>query len=216
MKRYILFFGLVLFLSFQVFAQDSVMKMPRHRNEGSFWHRMTVGGYLSLQFGSITAISVSPEVSIRIVNQLYGGLGFTYQYVNFKDYFWDNKNKSYLDFRSNVYGGRIFFRYYLRSLFDNFLGNFFAHAEYEYLNYTSPYTPVAYGDPAGTIWDPGGGQYKPGKQSVGINSLFVGGGYSQPIAGRVYLDLLLLFNLNESYNSPYSNPVFRMGVGVGL
>jgi hypothetical protein len=199
-----------------VFSQDSIRRVPMHSNANSFWHRMIVGGYLSLQFGSITAVTVSPEVSIRIVNQLYGGLGFTYQYVSFKDYFWDNKNNNYLDFRSNVYGGRIFFRYYLRSLFDNFLGNFFAHAEYEYLYYTQPYTPVVPGDPAGTISDPNGVQYKPGRQSIDVNSLFVGGGYSQPIAGRAYLDLLLLFNLNESYNSPYSNPIFRIGFGIGL
>jgi hypothetical protein len=55
-----------------------------------------------------------------------------------------------------------------------------------------------------------------GKEKVEINSLFVGGGYRQPISNRVAMDLLILFNLNDSYNSPYSNPIFRLGVGVGL
>jgi hypothetical protein len=58
--------------------------------------------------------------------------------------------------------------------------------------------------------------YIPGKDIVEFNSIFVGGGYRQPIGNRVSMDLLILFNLNDSYNSPYSNPIFRLGVGVGL
>jgi hypothetical protein len=56
----------------------------------------------------------------------------------------------------------------------------------------------------------------PGSQMIELNSIFVGGGYRQPVSNRVAIDLLILFNLNDSYNSPYSNPIFRLGVGVGL
>jgi hypothetical protein len=56
----------------------------------------------------------------------------------------------------------------------------------------------------------------PGRSIVEVNSFFVGGGYRQPVSNRVAIDFLLLFNLNDSYNSPYSNPIFRLGVGVGL
>jgi hypothetical protein len=92
------------------------------------------------------------------------------------------------------------------------LGNLFAHIEYEYLYYTRPYSNAV----GGHIYDPYGNTYVQGNQVVEVNSIFVGGGYHQPIASRVSMDFMVLFNLNDSYNSPYSNPIFRLGVGVGL
>jgi hypothetical protein len=178
----------------------------------NFWKRVSVGGYLSLQIGNVTGIVISPEASVRLVDQLYGGLGFSYQYYWYKNYYWDKNNPSLkYNYSSSVYGGRIFLRYYLRSIFDNFLGNLFAHAEYEYLYYTIPYVV----DPYGKITD-GFQTYSKGRQGIDINSIFVGGGYAQPLGSRAYLDIMVLFNLNDTYNSPYTNPVFRIGFGVGL
>jgi hypothetical protein len=177
-----------------------------------FWNRVSVGGNLGLQFGTVTAIDVSPEVMIRVVDQFHLGVGFSYDYLQTKDYFWDDTNQKWLDFKANVYGGRFFARYYLRSLFNNFLGNFFAHAEYEYLYYSRPFIQ----DPNGTIVDPYGYTYRQGKDVMEISSLFVGVGYEQPISQRAFIDLLILYNLNETYNSPYSNPIFRLGFGFRL
>ena len=135
-----------------------------------------------------------------------------YQYYNYKDYYWNSDNGDYLGYKSSVYGGALYLRYYLNSLFDNFLGNLFAHVEYEYQYYVRPYTNTI----GGYIYDPYGNAYVPGNEVIEINSIFVGGGYRQPLGGRVAMDFLILFNLNDSYNSPYSNPIFRLGVGVGL
>jgi hypothetical protein len=44
----------------------------------------------------------------------------------------------------------------------------------------------------------------------------VGAGYSQPLGEHMFLDLLILFNINETYNSPYTNPLFRLGFGYGF
>ena len=173
---------------------------------------MAVGGNLGFQFGTVTGIMISPEVRIRTFDQLYVGLGFTYQYFMYRDYYWDRDNNQYLDFSSNVYGGRLYLRYYLRSIFNSWVGNLFAHAEYEYMAYIQPY----HLDDNGRIYDPGGWRYSPGSVIVSYNSLLVGAGYSQPIGGRVFMDLLILFNLNDTYYSLYSNPVFRIGVGVAL
>ena len=189
------------------FAQE-----PKKKGSGEFWHRVSVGGSLGLQLGDVTGIVVSPDVKVRIVSQFYGGLGFTYQYIRYKDYYYDTKAADYVDFRSNAYGGRVFLRYYLRDLFDNFLGNIFAHAEYEYIDFVQP---LSY-DPAGSVIDPYNNKFSPKSEHLAINSLFVGAGYSQPLGGRAFLDLLVLFNLNDTYNSPYSNPVIRIGFGVGL
>jgi len=202
-------------VSFTAKSQDSlnifhpVKHVPPKDN---FWRRMAVGGNVGFQFGTVTGIMLSPEVRVRTVDQLYVGLGFTYQYFLYRDYYWDDVNKNYLDFSSNVYGGRIYLRYYLRSIFSNWLGNIFAHAEYEYLAYVEPY----HYDPLGRIYDPYNNRLSPGNTTISYNSVLVGAGYSQPIGGRVFMDVILLFNLNNSYYSPYSNPVFRIGVGVGL
>jgi len=212
--RISLFFALTL-SGHLAFSQDSANIFHPSKPaipKDNFWKRISVGGNLGFQFGTVTGIMVSPEVRIRTFDQLYVGIGFTYQYFMYRDYYWDNLNKQFLDFSSNVYGGRIYLRYYLRSIFNNWLGNLFAHAEYEYMTYQQPFQP----DPRGYIFDPGGWPYLPGKNIVFYNSVLVGAGYSQPIGGRVFMDMLILFNLNDTYYSFYSNPVFRIGVGVGL
>jgi len=177
-----------------------------------FLERISIGGNFGLQFGTVTAIDVSPEIMIRVVDQFHLGVGFSYDYLKTKNYFWDDSNQQYLDYKANVYGGRIFARYYLRSIFDNFLGNFFTHAEYEYLYYTRPYIS----DPLGTIIDPFGYTYKKGTDILEINSLFVGVGYEQPFSKRAFIDIMILYNMNETYDSPYTNPVFRLGFGYRL
>ena len=206
-RKRILLFSLIILFSHVSFGQES-QKQKKH----DFWQRVSVGGNLGLQFGTVTAINISPEVMLRVVDQFHLGVGFSYDYLQSKKYFWDDPNQQYLDFKANVYGGRVFARYYLRSLFDNFVGNLFAHAEYEYLYYTRPFKL----DPSGTIYDPFGYTYNRGKDFLEINSLFVGVGYEQPFTERAFMDILILYNINDTYTSPYSNPVFRLGFGFRL
>ncbi|WP_209329868.1 hypothetical protein [Lunatimonas salinarum] len=79
--------------------------------------RMYFGGNLSLQFGTITFIDVSPLAGVMITEKYSAGVGATYQYFNDR----------FFNYNSNIYGGRIFNRY-------NVLPRIFAHAEYETLN----------------------------------------------------------------------------------
>jgi hypothetical protein len=209
-QKYCLIFTFILILSNLSLLSSGQESQVNKKKD--FWNRVSVGGNFGLQFGTVTAIDVSPEVMIRVVDQLHLGVGFSYDYLKTKDYFWDDSNQNWLDFKANVYGGRFFARYYLRSIFDNFLGNFFAHAEYEYLYYTRPFKP----DPYGTIIDPYGYSYKRGTDVMEISSLFVGVGYEQPISKQAFIDLVVLYNLNETYDSPYSNPIFRLGFGIRL
>jgi len=206
-RKPILILSLIILLSQLSFGQESQKK-----KNNDFWQRVSIGGNLGFAFGTTTAINISPEAAIRAVDQLYLGVGFSYNYVRAKNYYWDNQNQQYLDFETSVYGGRVFARYYLRSLLDNAFGNIFAHVEYEYQYYTRPYTQ----DPQGTIFDPYGYPYKQGKDILEINNLYLGGGYEQPLTNRAYLDILILYNVNETYQSPYSNPVFRLGFGYRL
>ncbi len=207
--------AILLFSLFSAVAlsQDSIPSLnAKPRNPANFWRRVTVGGNLGFQFGSVTGITISPEVRIRTIDQLHVGFRFTYQYIYDKTYFWNKTNGDYLAYKSNVFGGSIYLRFYLSSFFENFLGNLFAHIEYEYLVYQRPYVQSS----TGNIQGADGNLYMPGNEVIRFNSFFVGGGFRQPISNRVAMDFLLLFNINDTYNSPYSNPIFRLGVGVGL
>lgn len=88
---------------------------------------------------------------------------------------------------SNIYGGRVFAQHTIWK-------NIFAHAEYEVLN----------GD-----WGYGVGRYN-------ISSVLVGGGFRQSLFGNTYANLTILVNLNNTYDSPYTNPIIRGGIMVGL
>jgi len=95
-----------------------------------------------------------------------------------------------LDLKTNVWGGSIFSRYYI-------FESVFAHVEYETLLYN--------------IHSPG---YPETKQQ--FNSFFVGGGYNQRIGENSGMYIMVLWNLNDTPDSPYVNPIIRVGFNVGL
>lgn len=161
----------------------------------SYGSKFFLGGNLGLQFGSVTLIDVSPLVGYRLTEQIDIGVGATYKYYNNKDYLL--YYNQYYGVESNIYGGSIFGRYHINE-------NFFIHAEFEYLSYNfNDY--IVY--PTSL--------YKTNK-SIEIESIFVGGGYRQEVGGNLYMTAMLLYNLNETRYSPYSNPVIRIGFTYGL
>jgi hypothetical protein len=91
---------------------------------------------------------------------------------------------------TNVWGGSVFSRY-------DIFQNIFAHIEYESLFYNT-------------------------KVSGGLSemqqyySFLVGGGYQQQITGNSGMYLLVLWNLNDTPDSPYNNPIIRVGFNIGL
>ncbi|MBA3970669.1 MAG: hypothetical protein H0X46_00710 [Bacteroidetes bacterium] len=97
------------------------------------------------------------------------------------------KDKFY-DFETNVYGGRVFGRY-------SFTESLFGHVEYEYLNLEA---------------------FDFNRRRVDVGSLMAGGGYIQKISDRAGIVAMVLYNFTESAYTPYSNPIFRIGIMVGL
>ncbi len=92
------------------------------------------------------------------------------------------------EFNTNIFGGGIFSRY-------NFTEYLFAHGEIEYLNFDME-------DNYNGIIE---------NRNIGVTSIFVGGGIKQSFA-----TIMLLYNLNETVNSPYTNPIIRIGFTFGL
>lgn len=115
------------------------------------------------------------------------GIGLSPTY---KYYSYKNSYYSSSRLENNVYGGSIFARYMI-------FENIFAHAEYESLFYNIKVT----GYPTDMR------QY---------NSVLVGGGYRQQIGSNAAMNLMVLWNLNDTPDSPYTNPVIRVGFTVGM
>lgn len=165
-------------------------------NKGRFTDKIFFGGSLGLQFGTVTMIDVSPVVGYRITEKFETGIGLTYKYYKYKDYFIDNYTGIGYDLKSNILGGSVFARYHI-------LENVFAHIEFESLRYQ-------YDNYYST-----GVSIQSEQLVANINSVFVGAGYRQRISQGSYFFIMALWNLTEDAMSPYSNPVLRMGMVFG-
>jgi len=187
----IILFNLITISSFAQAIEDPPV------NDLKFSERLVFGGGFGLQFGNVTLVDLSPTIGYRLSDQLTLGTGLSYKYNRVKDYTQDLNTGKWYGYKSNVFGGSIWGRYYV-------LQNIFAHAEIEQLQIDYNYTSVNYSTPTDI------------KNSIGVTSVLVGGGYRQPIGGRVFFNILILFNLNETDFSPYNNPIIRAGVSVGM
>ena len=100
------------------------------------------------------------------------------------------KDKFY-NFQTDIYGGSIYSQYY-------FLNSFVAHGEIEVLNLDA-YNPIS-------------------ETSIrkNITSVLVGGGLKFEAGRNTFITILGLWNLNETPESPYTNPIIRVGLVVGI
>ena len=183
---------LILFVCFSTaYSQETYKNKPDKR--------FFIGGNLGLQLGSITYIDVSPLVGYKFTENFAGGIGLSYQY--FKN---NNHSFNYAINETNIYGGRIFARYYFNT--DNFLENIFLHTEFEVLNLDAITNYSSYF----TI------NVNPEINRVNVPAFFVGAGLRQPISGNSYITIIVLWDLIEDEYSPYVNPVIRVGADFGI
>ena len=93
-------------------------------------------------------------------------------------------------FSTHNYGGGFYTTY---DLFRGLL----LHAENEWLSYEKVYFNLE-------------------RERALVHSVFVGGGLRQYLSGSSYASIIILYNLNETIDSPYENPLFRIGFGFGF
>ncbi len=174
-QRIVKYLVLVLFVLFNYAAigQGGIQK-KRQLSDKIFF-----GGGLGMQFGSVTAINISPIVGYTPVDNLYFGLKGKYEYYKYSNY----------NTGTSIYGGSLFGMY-------SFFEAVAVYAEYEVLSleslYFDPLQMQGHGD---RFW---------------LQSPLVGGGYIQSLGGRSKLMLMILWNLNETYGTYYSNPIIRV------
>lgn len=156
--------------------------------------RFFFGGNFGLQVGSITNIEVSPIAGYRVFPWFSVAAGPKYQLYG--------ENYAGFKFNTHIYGGRTFARIMIIGDIDKFIpigfhGGLFGHTEYEVLSLERQYFDLSGGD--GRFW---------------LHSVLVGGGLNQPLSDRASVNIMLLWNLNESSNtlSLYNNPILKFGI----
>ena len=194
MKNKILIIVLFNLISVSLFAQTEDNPSVK---DLQFNQRLVYGGGFGMQFGNVTLLDLSPTIGYRVSDQLTLGTGISYKYNSIKEYTFDQNSGRWYDYNSNIYGGSFWGRYYI-------LKNIFAHAEIEQLRINYNYTSISTSVPTNV------------KDGVDVTSTLVGGGYRQPIGNRIFFNILVLFNLNQSDFSPYNNPIIRAGISVGM
>lgn len=165
--------------------------------------RIFVGGFLGLQFGSFTAINVNLHGGYRLTNRLSAGIGGMYQYSNDR---WFNQSVV-----SHVYGGSVFARF--RVVYQAFI-----HAEHEWLSVQSR-AYLGSGMPgSGSQGIPAQpGEFDPENRPRSTERNFLlGPGYAFRVGPRVTLNILALYNFNQSSAVYFDNPFFRAGVDISL
>lgn len=180
-----------------LFLTPIVSSAQRTDDEGQ--KRWFVGGNIGLQFGYVTLIDVSPIIGYMVTERLAVGIGATYKYYRIRDFFYDSYQGRWQHLQSHIYGGPLFARFFISR-------QFFAHSEYEFLRFRNE---IYVQNAAAQRYD---------KQYVNVNvqSMFIGGGYRQFFGKASAFEIMLLWNLNETPDTPYSNPVIRMGFSIGL
>jgi hypothetical protein len=162
-----------------------------------FWDRIYFGGNFGLAFGTITQIDISPIAGYRITPRFSAGVGGTYQYYKEEIKYVHGTYK----WETSIYGGKVFGTYVLLDEKNTFLpfnlGSIILQSECEILNVeTYRLNQAGYYINAGREW---------------ICNILAGGGIRQRIGERSSIDLMILWNLNDTPFSPYSNPVIRLG-----
>lgn len=189
---------LFLFIINQCFAQENNEedKNINHEEESHlFW-----GGSLWLGLGSYTYVDVNAVFGLQITERLSLGLSGKYQYYN-------DKRSIAGNFETSVYGGSVFSQFAVIKDFRNLIkvkghSGIIVHVEYEFLN--TEYNYIYFNDPAinyDRYW---------------LHNLLIGGGYFQQIGRGTKSYIILLWNVNETADNPYTYPLLRIGFTIAI
>jgi len=153
---------------------------------------------LWLSFGTTTHIELAPMVGYHVLDRLAVGLGPHYMYQS-------QKATPYIPYayQTHSYGLKGFARFSLITNAEQWLpiklfSELFVHAEYEGLSLEKQYYVAPYTDDGRFIY----------------RGLLLGGGLSQRVGIYSTVSFTILWDINESSISPYSNPVFRVGFNI--
>jgi len=198
--RTILLINLLVFISFSIIsgqnAKEEQFPYDKKAREDTppFKERLFFGGNFGLQFGTITDIQVSPVIGYWLLPRLNFAVGPDYRY--YKDQF----------DRTTIYGGKGYLQFVVIQDINKVIPmgvhtGIFLHLEDELLSLKS-----AFWKPAPSY--PSIPPYK--SDRFYLNTALAGVGISQQIGRRSSLNFIVLWALNDSGYSIYSNPEIRI------
>ena len=183
LKKIICMFLIIVSVSFSViYGQKSKEEPP------PFKERLFFGGSLGLQFGTITDIEISPIVGLWVLPRVAIAAGPNYRFYKSKlSNVW-----------TDIYGGRFYTELVVIQDINSIIPvgihtGIFLHIEDEFLSLQSSFwknPPYA----SNRFW---------------VNTILAGAGISQQMGRRSALNIMVLWALNESLYSLYSNPEIR-------
>lgn len=149
---------------------------------------------LWLSFGTSTYIELAPMVGYHVLDRLSVGLGPHYIYRSQK------ATPTFPSYQTHSYGLKGFARFSLITNAEEWLpiklfSELFVHAEYEGLSLERAFYVPPYNEDGRFIY----------------RGFLVGGGFSQKVGIYNSVSFTILWDINESSVSPYSNPIFRIG-----
>lgn len=174
-------------LAFVLLTIGSITAQQQSR--GFDWDRVVYGGSILPVFSNIgTTITANPFVGYKVTDRFVPGLMVSYNYSRLRN--WPDIGRTTT---FNSLGVSPFLRY-------AFLDNFFAQAEYEFLNgnfkVTSPTQEASFSE----------------------NNLFLGGGYINRISNNSAVFVQVMYNVTwqgAAGNSVYASPfIYRVGFSI--
>lgn len=167
-------------------SKNEIYPYPEEKSTApSINQRLFFGGYLGLQFGTVTNIQIAPVVGFWVLPRLAVAAGPSYQY--YKD--------SYYDYTSNIYGLKSYAEFVvIQNINRNSPSNtsIFLHLEDDLLNMESSVLLNS---------------NLSGRSTV--NTVLGGVGISQQIGMRSSVNFMILWSLYDKYGI-YSNPEIRL------
>lgn len=171
--------------------ESSASGHPDQMPPPGFADHLSIGGAFALQFGQYTFVELEPLLNYHFNQSFMVGIGPIYQYENVENISYGYYNYSY---STSIYGGRIIALYFL----PDELSKIFIMGEYDVLNL------------------PEYGQYTYQLYRGYLELPMLGVGYKEAVSRKVFFSIYALWNFNNSFYSPFTNPLINFGFDVSL
>ena len=164
--------------------------------------RLVLGGGINALFGNgYASVGISPMVGYKFTNNLVAGVGLGYQYNQQPDLNFSNPYYSstvYYD-KENIVYPNLWAKYTVWRIL--YIGT---QLEYDLIHLNEPALDI-------------NGYQITANVNVNATCWLVGAGIKQPLGGRVYFYVELMYDVLQQDYSPYLNTIVpRGGIAVGL
>lgn len=192
----LLFSGLVFFVTVSLSAQQIDLRDKEASRQG-LWY---LSPEADLWFGAFTIVEISPQIAYHLTDRWSLGTGINYNfYKEIESYFGPG-------YSTHLYGARAFSRLTLLRNAEQWLpfylfSDMFVHLEFQMMNLERKYFSPSGNHNDGRFW---------------TEQVYIGAGITQNISPMSSYSILVLWDLNRNINSPYGNPVYRIGLNIYL